>query len=191
MDLLAIIRSVVKASIAASMQGVAAITTAAVEARSAADDRWEGLSPIMQAHLRHICGVAGDKDITSIWRDMLLARTESEGLALMSQLFLTEMSACLSKFHDHADLLHVSLPLFILFMKGAFTNHNNHMSCLSGGISDWTSLQGLGGSGCSCSIDPCRHRGPGLPPHQCGQPSPQGKGHSVGNFWIRQLASQV
>ena len=146
MDIPVIIRSAVEASITASMQGVTAVTTAAVEARSAADDQWEGLSPIMQAHLRHICGVAGDKNITSIWRDMLLARTESEGLALMSQLFLTEMSACLSKFHDHADLLHISLPLFILVMKGAFTNHNNHMPCLSGGISDLTSLQGLGRS---------------------------------------------
>ena len=55
-----LIRSAVEASIEAAMQGVAAVTTAAVETRSAADDRGRGLSLIMRAHLRHICGVAGD-----------------------------------------------------------------------------------------------------------------------------------
>ena len=43
MDLPAIIRSTVEALIAAVMQGVAAVTTAAVEAHSAADNRGKGL----------------------------------------------------------------------------------------------------------------------------------------------------
>ena len=65
-----IIRSAVEALIAADMQGVAAVTTVAVEARSEADDRGRGLSLIMRSHLRHICGVAGDDDVPSIWREM-------------------------------------------------------------------------------------------------------------------------
>ena len=68
MDLPVIIRSAVEASIVAAMQGVAAVTTAAVEARSAADDCGRGLSLIMRAHLRYICGVAGNDDVPSIWR---------------------------------------------------------------------------------------------------------------------------
>ena len=76
MDLPAIIRSAVEASIAAAMQGVAAVTTAELEARSAADDRGRGLYLIMRAHLRHICGVAGDDDVPSIWREMALVRTK-------------------------------------------------------------------------------------------------------------------
>ena len=144
MDLPAIIRSAVEASITSAMQGVAAVTTAAVEARSAADDRGRGLSLIMRAHLRHRCGVAGDEDVPSIWREMTLACTKAEGLSLLSQLFLTGMSACQSTFHGHADLLHISLPLFNFVARGAFTNHGNHPACPSGGISPWTSLQGMG-----------------------------------------------
>ena len=74
------------------MQGVTAVTTAAVEARSAAEDRRRGLSLIMRAYLCQICGVAGDDEVPPIWREMALARTKAEGLALLSQFFLTVMS---------------------------------------------------------------------------------------------------
>ena len=67
----------------ATMQGVSVVTTAAAEARSAADDRGRSLSLIMRAHLRHICGIAVDNDFPSIWREMALARTKAEGLALL------------------------------------------------------------------------------------------------------------
>ena len=83
MDLLAIIWSAVKAPIAASMQGVAAVTTSAVEARLAVDDRRRGLYIIMISHLRHICGVAGDDNVHFICREMALLLTKAEGLALM------------------------------------------------------------------------------------------------------------
>ena len=53
------------------------------------------------------------------------------------------MSACQSKFHGHADLLHISLPLFNFVARGAFTNHGNHLACPLGGISPWISLQGM------------------------------------------------
>ena len=114
------------------MQGVAAITTAAVEARSAADDRGRGLSLIMRVHLCHICGVAGDDDVPSIWREMALARMKAEGLVLLLQFLLTGMSACQSTFYGHADLLHISLPLFNFVASGAFTNHDYHLICPAG-----------------------------------------------------------
>ena len=101
----------------------------------------------MKAHLRHICVVAGDDDVLSIWREMALARTKAEGLALLSQLFLTGMSTCQSIFHDHADLLQISLPLINFVSRGAFTNHGNHPAFPSRGISPWTSLQGMGDKG--------------------------------------------
>ena len=129
------------------MQGVAAATMAAVEARSAADDRGSGLSLIMRSRLRHICGVAGDDDVPSIWREMALARTKAEVLALLSQFFLTGMSASQSIFHGHADLLQIFLPLFNFVARGDFTNHGNHLACPFGGISPWTSLQGMGDRG--------------------------------------------
>ena len=110
----------------AAMQGVAAVTTVAVEARSEADDHGQGLSLIMRSHLRHIFGVAGDDDVPYIWREMQLARTKAKGLALLSQVFLTGMSACQSTFHGHTDLLHISLPLFNFVARGTFTNHGNH-----------------------------------------------------------------
>ena len=143
MDLPAIIRSAVKASITSAMQGVAAVTTAAVEALSAADDCGCGLSLIMRSHLRHICGVACDDNVPSIWMEMALARTKAKVLALLLQFFLTGMNACQPTFHGHDDLLHIALPLFNFFTRGAFTNHGNHPACPSGGISPWTSLQGM------------------------------------------------
>ena len=57
------------------------------------------------------------------------------------------MSSCQSTFHGHADLLHISLPLFNFIARGAFTNHGNHPACPSGGISPCTSLQGMGDRG--------------------------------------------
>ena len=135
MDLPTIIQSAFKALTAAVMQGVATVTTSAVEARSAVDNCGRGLSLIMRYHLHHICGVAGDDDVPSIWREMKFARTKAEGLALLSQFFLTGMSAYQSTFHGHADLLHIFLPLFKFVAMGAFTNHGNHPACPLGGIS--------------------------------------------------------
>ena len=66
----------------------------------------------MREHLCHIYGVAGDEDAPSIGREIALSRKKAEGLALLSQFFLTGMSACQSEFHVHADLLHISPPLF-------------------------------------------------------------------------------
>ena len=74
---------------------------------------------------------------------MALACTKAKGTALLSQFFLTGMSACQSIFHGHSDLLHISLLLFNFFARGAFTNHGNHPACPAGGISPWTSLQGM------------------------------------------------
>ena len=88
-DLPTIIQSAFEALTAAVMQGVATVTTSAVEARSAVDNCGRGLSLIMRSHLRHICVVAGDDDVSSIWREMALARTKSGGLALILQFFLT------------------------------------------------------------------------------------------------------
>ena len=45
---------------------------------------------------------------------------------LLSQLFLTGMSTFQLEFHGHADLLHISLPLFNFVTRGAFTNHGDH-----------------------------------------------------------------
>ena len=77
----------------------------------------------------------------------LVTNLKVEGLSLLSQFFLTGMSACLSKFYGHEDLLNISLPIFKFVTRGAFNNHGNHPACLSVGISGWTSLKGLGNRG--------------------------------------------
>ena len=99
----------------------------------------------MRAHLRQTCGVVGEEDVPSICRDMALSWRKAEGLVLLSQFFLTGMIACLSEFHGHADLLHISFPLFNFFTRGEFTNHINHTVCRLGRISGWTPLKVLGG----------------------------------------------
>ena len=72
-------------------------------------------------------------------------RTKAEGLALLSQFFLTGVSVCLPEFHGQADLLHISLHLFNFVPRGAFTNHGNHPACPLGGILGWTFPTRLGG----------------------------------------------
>ena len=77
------------------MQGLTAVTTSAVEEYSETVKRGRGLYPIMQVYLCHISFLVGDEDVPSIWREMVLAQTKVEGLALLSQFFLTGMRACL------------------------------------------------------------------------------------------------
>ena len=74
---------------------------------------------------------------------MSLTWTKAEGLVLLLQFFLTGMSACRSEFHGHAENFHISLPLFNFVTRGDYINHDNHPACTLGGISAWTSLQGM------------------------------------------------
>ena len=83
---------------------------------------------------------------------MALAHTKAEGLALLLQFFLIGMSACQSKFCGHADLLNIYLPLFNSVTRGGFINNSNHLACPSGGISAWTSIQGMGDRGVSVAL---------------------------------------
>ena len=82
---------------------------------------------------------------------MALSWTKAEGLALLYQFFLIGMSACLSEFHEHADLLHISLPLFNFVPMGAFIKNGKHPACPLGEISAWISLQVLGGRGAAAA----------------------------------------
>ena len=119
---------------------------------------------------------------------MTLRLTKVEGLALLSEFFLTGMSACQSKFHGHADLLHISLPLFNFVTRGAFINHGNHPASLLGGISVWTSLQGIVDRGAALASI-LTDIGPRTPASPMPTAWPAGQRYPVGYFRLEQLTS--
>ena len=110
MDLAAIIEVVVGTPIQAAMTGIAAVTLAAVETRTAVASSGKPLSDIMRAHLRHVFGVVDHDSVAAIWKELAAASSESKGLALLSNFFLVGMPACYSFFHGHVDLLHIPTP---------------------------------------------------------------------------------
>ena len=142
-DLEAVIRATVSASVTASMARAAGIKRAAVEARSATEETGGGLSEVIKSHLRHICGVAADDEVPDIWAEATRARTGSTNMSLLTQLLKTDPSECRHQLFGHAEeMLHVSFPLLDFVMKGRFSNIGSDPACPDGGFLGWTSPQG-------------------------------------------------
>ena len=143
-DIESIIRATVGASVAAAMAGAADITRAAVEARTATEETGAAMSEVMRSHLRHICGVATDAEVPAIWAEVAGARSVATKLALLTQHLQTDLPQCRLKWHGHAEeMLHVSLPLLDFVTKGRFSNIGPDPACTAGGLSLWTSPQGV------------------------------------------------
>ena len=102
------------------------------------------MSAVMRSHLRHICGVATDDKVPTIWAEAAGARTVATKLAVLTQHLQTNLHECRTVFFGHAEeMLHVSLPLLDFVMKGRFANIGPDPACPAGGFSLWTSPQGL------------------------------------------------
>ena len=56
---------------------------------------------------------------------------------------MSGMEVCRHDFMGHADLLHVSIPLYNFVAGDRFTNPGENPACPAGGMSLWTSLQGM------------------------------------------------
>jgi hypothetical protein len=105
------------------------------------------ISALKWLHLRMICGVSTNAEIPRIWMEVAAASTRQEGLALLVQYLLSGMATCRREFHGHADLLHVSIPLYNFVAGDRFVNPGENPACPAGGMSFWTSLQGQGDVG--------------------------------------------
>ena len=93
-------------------------------------------------HLRMVCGVSTNAEVPGIWSDVAAAHSKQEGLALLVQYLMSGMQVCRRDFMGHADLLHVSIPLYNFVAGDRFTNPGDNPACPAGGMSLWTSLQG-------------------------------------------------
>ena len=94
-----------------------------------------------------VCGVATNAEVPGIWQEVAAASTRQEGLALLVQYLLSGMNVCRRDFHGHADLLHVSVPLYNFVAGDRFVNPGENPACPAGGMSLWTTLQGQGDIG--------------------------------------------
>ena len=101
------------------------------------------ISPMKWLHLRMVCGVATNAEVPDIWSQVAAAPTKQEGLAILVQYLMSGMQICRHDFMGHADLLHVSIPLYNFVAGDRFTNPGENPACPAGGMSLWTSLQGV------------------------------------------------
>ena len=98
--------------------------------------------PMKWVHLRLVCGVGTQLDVSEIWADLVAAPTKQEGLAILVQYSISGMLVYRWDFIGHANLLHVSIPLYNFVAGDRFTNPDENPACPAGGMSMWTSIQG-------------------------------------------------
>ena len=101
----------------------------------------------MRSHLHHIWGVTTNKEVPPIWADVAASKTQFEGLALIDLFLGQGMDYCNQVYGGHTVILHISLPLYHRVSKGRFDNVDLNKSCLAGGHSVWTHLQGSASRG--------------------------------------------
>ena len=97
------IAEIFTAAINAATQGITATT--AVQTAAGAATAQTSLSPLKILHLRMICGVATNADISDIWIEVAGATTKQVGLALLVQFLMGGVSVCCRNFLGHSDLL--------------------------------------------------------------------------------------
>ena len=91
-DLEAVIWATVSAYITTAMDRAADITCAAIEARSDTEETGSGLLEVIKVHIQHICGVATDNEVPSIWAEVAGACTVASMMALTTQFLQTDFS---------------------------------------------------------------------------------------------------
>ena len=141
------VAGIIAAAIKAATEGILAAQSSQPAAQSPDEVAEKKISALKWLHLRMICGVATNAEIPRIWMEVAAASTRQEGLALLVQYLLSGMATCRWEFHGHADLLHVSIPLYNVVAGDRFVNPGENPACPAGGMSFWTSLQGQGDVG--------------------------------------------
>ena len=139
------IAAIVAAAVTAATQGIAAATAAS--GGPGVTTPQATLSPLKLLHLRMVCGVATDQDIPGIWEEVGAASNKQAGLAMLVQYLMGDMRVCRRTYLGHSDLLHCSIPLYNFVAGDRFVNPGENPACPAGGMSMWTTLQGLGDIG--------------------------------------------
>ena len=76
-----------------------------------------------------VCGVVTNAVMSEIWSNVAAASTKEEGLATLVQYLISGMRVCHQDFMGHADLLHVSIPLYNFVAGDRFTNPGENLPC--------------------------------------------------------------
>ena len=123
------------------------MVAAAIGARPPAHEGNRGVTPLARSYLRHICGVATDAELPTIWADVAGARDRTAALEILQAHFDPDMDRCHRTYYGHPGMLHISIPLLNLIRNATFRNPGCDPSCPAGGHPVWTHLQGRGDRG--------------------------------------------
>ena len=66
---------------------------------------------------------------------------------MLVQYLMGDMRTCRRTYLGYSDLLHCSIPLYNFVAGDRFVNPGENPACPAGGMSMWTTLQGLGDIG--------------------------------------------
>ena len=91
-----------------------------------------------------VYGVGTNTEVLEIWTEVTVAPTKQEELVTLVQYLMSGIYVYRWDFFGHANLLHVSIPLYNLFAGNRFVNPGDYPVCPTGGITMWISLQGHG-----------------------------------------------
>ena len=98
-------------------------------------------------HLCFIYGVATDAKILWIWLEVCWAPTKAAALAVLSQYLWAGREVCRKDFFVSSDMLHVCGALFMFIHGDRFFTPRHNPDFPAGGMSFWTTRQGIGDMG--------------------------------------------
>ena len=79
---------------------------------SASANPLDKISGLKWLHLCMICSIATDTKIPRIWMEVAAMSTRQEGLTLLVQYILLDITTYHKNFNDHADIIHMLIPLY-------------------------------------------------------------------------------
>ena len=127
---------------AAATQGYAASAAAASSSLAVTASLERVLSLLKRLHLRFICGVTKNAEISWIWLEVFRAPTKAAALEVLSKYLWARREVFRRDFFGSTDMLHVCGSLFIFVHGDRFVNPRLDPDCPAGGMSFWTTRQG-------------------------------------------------
>ena len=82
-----------------------------------------------------VYGVATNADVAEIWPNVAASPIKQEGLATLVQYLMSSMWVFRQDFMGHANLLHISIPMYNFVTRDRFTNPGENLACPTGSMS--------------------------------------------------------
>ena len=123
------------------MQGVAAAGVTAALPSPVLSGPTGKVATLSLLHLRFVCGVAADVDLTPIWESVARGRGNTDGPATLNQALMRGLSSCRRIFGGRAHFS-PSLPLLAFVKNVSLLNPSLDPAYTGGGFTPWLTRQG-------------------------------------------------